>query len=92
MAQDYGAATDLIEGVKRAVRKTENAINKTPTADDFGKKDTTWHDSMVKNASESFRKDSANKRKVGGSDGKTGTEQKKPAAKKTIQRKRVAGK
>lgn len=77
----------LVQGAKDLAYKVENALNFIPTP--TKKPDTAWHDQMVKKANDSF-KTVAEKRKVGGAEGKTGAAQKKAVAKKTV--KRVAGK
>ena len=86
-----GQETPIEEYLHKAKGLVNDFKNLPDPTKYFQKKpDTSWHDSMVKEANESFRKYAGN-HKVGGSDGKSGTAQKKAATKKTA-RKRVAGK
>lgn len=82
MAQAYGAFQPIIDLANKA-SNAFNLINKLPTP--HGKVDTSWHDQMVKNANESFRKAAAGAKKPVSSSGQT---PKKRAAKKA-QRKAV---
>jgi hypothetical protein len=85
---------DLVDIPKRIANKFYSVMDKVPDPGKWihGKQDTSYQDDMVKKANESFAKDAANKKKVSGGNGKPTAAQRKPPAKKTIQRKRVAGK
>ena len=91
---DYGAAEPLIEIEKNLIRKgekVESFLNKIPTYDDFKKKDTSWHDSRVKEANESFRKSDKSKRKYVSSPANKGTVAKKKPTQKSAPKK-ITGK
>lgn len=70
MAQDYGAAQGLVDTAKRYVRSLEglDKVRRSaglPSPYDRSQ-DTSWHDSMVRSANESFRKAAESSRKPQG--------------------------
>jgi hypothetical protein len=85
MAQD-NALVDYFRKGQDAANKIEGAIMKIPTPDDYFKKktDTSWHDSMVKRANDSFKskKLTAKGPTLGGKKKSKAKTQKSPARKK----------
>ena len=55
MAQQYGAAQPIVDLAQRWSNTAENALNRVPSTD-FRRKDTSWHDDMVREANESASK------------------------------------
>lgn len=53
MAQEYGAAQPIVDYFRKGVDTVRSALDRVPTPQ--RKQDTSWHDSMVRKANESFR-------------------------------------
>jgi hypothetical protein len=84
----------IIELANKAVNKVKNALNAIPIPS-LKKPDTSWHDKMVAEANESFRKAAekeAAKKKVVKKPLQSAGMTKKPTTSKPIYKKRVAGK
>ena len=54
MAQEYGAAQPIVDVFKKGYRAATKVGSYTPSSEK--KSDTSWHDSMVKQANESFKR------------------------------------
>jgi len=88
MAQEYGAAQPIVDYFQKGAKAIKEALESIPTPS--RKVDTTWHDKMVTEANEKYRK-AAEKKVVKKPAQSTGMS-KKPTTSKTYPKKRVAGK
>jgi hypothetical protein len=79
MADKYGAAQPLMDLANKYYKTTTKILNAIPTPsskkDSSKKEDTSWHDEMVRKATESFAKDQQKRGTVvkwSGASGRTG--------------------
>jgi hypothetical protein len=95
MQKKYGAAEPIIDWAHQFVddfsNKTNKLLNSLPSYK-RSKKDDSWHDKMVHKANESFRKPVQKKKVVKTTTQGTTIRKNPTTAKKSTQKKRVAGK